>query len=200
MEERIDSQNKDEVAEKARASKIGKWFDENVEHKMWNIKFFAFIAVFISLLVGMALMFYGAYEAFHLMEAIIFGHPAKEIQLLTLGVVDMFLFGMVMMIFAFGTYNLFISEIDNVGRDIRNDKIRPNWVNIRDFGGLKTIFIKVVIMILIITFLEQVVKNMDLFKEDVYSLLIIPVGIVLIAFSLKLLHDGDAHEEHTEDK
>lgn len=194
MDKKIEQKSNHETGKESKEeSTIGKWFDTWVEPYMWNFKFFAFVAVAVSLLVGVALMLYGAYEAWHLVGAIIHGHPAKEIQLLTLGVVDMFLFAMVMMIFSFGTYNLFISKIDNVGRDIRNNEIRPNWVNIKDFGGLKTIFIKVVIMILIIIFLEQVVKNIDLFKEDVYSLLVIPVGIVLIAFSLKLLHSGEEH-------
>lgn len=191
--EKISANAKDE-------NRVARWFDENIEHKIWHMKFFAFIAVAFSLLVAIGLMLYGAYEAIHLFEAFVDAAPADEIQLKTLGVVDMFLFGMVMMIFAFGSYNLFVSKIDNVGRDMRTREIRPKWVRVENFGELKSIFIKVVIMILIITFLEMVVTNADKFKEDIYSLLIVPIGILLISYSLKLLHENEKHEEKEKEK
>ncbi len=181
-------------SESVRENATAKFFDKRVEPLMWHVKFTAFIAVAVSLLVSIILMLYGAYETLHLVAALWHKAPAQEIQLLTLGVVDMFLFGMVMMIFSFGSYNLFISKIDNVGRDMRTLEIRPKWVQVENFGELKAIFIKVVVMILIINFLELVVTNTELFKEDIYSLLIIPVGIVLIAYSLKLLHSREEHK------
>jgi uncharacterized membrane protein YqhA len=175
-------------------SSVANFLDKHVEPRMWSVKFAAIIVVFVSLIVSVGLMLYGAYEATHLFGALFHAAPAKEIQLLTLGVVDMFLFGMVMMIFSFASYNLFISKLDNVTRDTRSSEIRPKWVKVENFGELKTIFIKVVEMILIITFLELVVTNTELFKGNIFSLLIIPAGIVMIAYSLKLLHSDEEHK------
>jgi len=204
-EERIKEELKEEIKEELaddlgvvetgnkKENALAKFFDKKIEPTIWHIKFFAFIAVATSLAVSIGLMLYGAFEAFILLKAFLKGAPSKEIELLTLSVVDMFLFAMVMMIFSFGSYNLFISKIDNVGRDVRTLEIRPKWVQVENFGELKSIFIKVVIMILIITFLEMVVTNEEKFKEDIYSMLIVPIGIVLISYSLKLLHSNEKH-------
>ncbi len=172
-------------------NKIGGFFDNNIEPYMWNVKFFIILAITSSLIVSIGLIFYGLIETYHLIYALIFIENSKKIELLTLNIVDIFLFGMVMMIFAFGSYNLFISKLDNVSRDTRSNEVRPKWVRVENFGELKSIFIKVVIMILIITFLELVVTNIELFKKDIYSILIIPIGILLISFSLKLVHHNE---------
>ena len=169
-------------------NKIGGFFDNNIEPYMWNVKFFVILAIGSSLLVAIGLMFYGFIETVGLLKILFRSSVPKEIELATLSIVDIFLFGMVMMIFAFGSYNLFISKLDNVSRDTRSNEVRPKWVRVENFGELKSIFIKVVIMILIITFLELVVTNIALFQQDIYSILIIPVGIWLIAYSLKLVH------------
>ena len=176
-------------------NRIGNFFDNNFEPYMWNTKFFVILGVISSLVVSIGLIIHGTINAWHLLFILINNSNPKEIQLLTLDVVDMFLFGMVMMIFAFGSYNLFVSKLDNVSRDRRSNEIRPNWVRVENFGELKSIFIKVVIMILIITFLELVVENIKSFERDIYSILIIPIGIVLIAYSLKLVHHKSEKEE-----
>ena len=168
---------------------IGRFFNNYIEKNLWRSKFFVFITVLTSILVAFILIIYGVIEAYHIFINIS-KINAQEIQLMTLGVVDMFLFGMVMMIFAFGSYNLFISKIDNINRDPGTEEVIPNWVRVENFNELKTIFIKVVIMILIISFLQLVVTNIEKFKEDIYSILILSVGILLISISLKLLHNN----------
>ncbi len=187
--EELETTSVPDVAKKE--NKIGGFFDNRIEPYMWNVKFFVILAIASSLIVSIGLIFHGVAETLHLLYALIYSKDSKEIELLTLNIVDIFLFGMVMMIFAFGSYNLFISKLDNVSRDTRSNEVRPNWVRVENFGELKSIFIKVVIMILIITFLELVVTNMALFQKDIYSILIIPIGILLIAYSLKLVHHKD---------
>lgn len=170
--------------------KLGKWFNDHIERHMFRTKYIISIAILASLTVSIALIGYGFYEVWHLMIAI-FNQNVKEIQLLALNIVDMFLFGMVMMIFAFGSYNLFISKIDNVDRNSETHEIRPRWVRVESFGELKTIIIRVIVMILSITFLELVISNLELFKENVYVFLVIPIGILLIALSSYLMHKTD---------
>jgi uncharacterized protein (TIGR00645 family) len=166
---------------------VGRFFNNYIEKHMWRTKFLVFIAVVTSIIVAIMLIFFGTLEAYHLIKHLS-SASAQEIQLMTLGIVDMFLFGMVMMIFAFGSYNLFVSKIDNINRDPGTSEILPKWVRVENFDQLKTIFIKVVLMILIISFLQLVVTNAEKFKEDIYSILILPIGILLISISLKLLH------------
>ncbi len=186
--EELDTDTIPEVAK--RENRIANFFDNRVEPYMWNAKFFIILAIMCSLIVSIGLILYGVYETIGVLQLLFKSQDPKEIELATLSIVDIFLFGMVMMIFAFGTYNLFISKLDNVSRDTRSYEVRPKWVRVENFGELKSIFIKVAIMILIITFLELVVRSMELFQKDIYSILIIPVGILLIALSLKLVHSS----------
>lgn len=159
---------------------------DRIEPFLFKFKYFALLAVVGSLIISITLFFFGIYEVFHLFYLLLEGDE-KIVELSVLGTVDLFLFGMVMLIFAFGSYNLFISKLDHIEADT-SDEIVPKWVKVKNFGELKTIFIKVIIMILAIIFLELVIVNFHEFKKDVYAILIIPVGIVLIAYAQKLLN------------
>ena len=64
----------------------------------------------------------------------------------------------------------------------------PNWLSFTNFGELKALFIKVIVLILSITFLEQIIINIDAFSNnELYNILIIPIGILLITYSLNLM-------------
>jgi len=167
--------------------KFGKWCNDNIERKLFSAKHLILIAVFGALILSVALFFSGLYEIY---EAILYllDHELKLFSIYTLKSADTFLFGMVMIIFSLGSYNLFISKIDNIDVDIDNH-ILPSWLQFDDFNELKTLFLKVIILILSISFLEAVIENMDRLKHaELYNLLIIPLGILMLAYSVKLMH------------
>ena len=174
-----------------KVSKIGNFFDK-YENYLFNVKFFLIIAVIVSAILAIVLLCIGAWDAFLIIEELVIHNiDTEEFYVKTLSIADIFLFAMVMMIFSLGSYNLFISKLDNIAKDsIHNDSITPDWLQVKDFGELKELFIKVIILILAISFLKKIsmVEDFNNLKE-VVSLLIFPISILLIALSLKFMSD-----------
>ena len=164
-----------------------------IEQKLFLLKHVVNIAVLFSLILSVFLFLVGGYEVFNAIAHFLKTKNGHELVLLSLKSADMFLFAMVMLIFAFGSYSLFVSNLDQYSGQEEGDEtyladnVVPKWVRVNDFGELKAIFIKVIILILSIDFLELVIRSTERFlTTDLYLLLVIPVGIVLIAYSMRL--------------
>ena len=69
-----------------------------------------------------------------------------------IGAVDLYLIGVVLLIFGFGIYELFISEID-----VANEK--GKILNITSLDQLKDKIAKVIIMVLIVNFFQRVLHT-----------------------------------------
>ena len=95
--------------------------------------------------------------------------------------IDLFLIGIVLLIFGFGIYELFVSEID-----FANAKFSESTLKIRDLDQLKNKIIKVIIIVLIVKFFEKVLKFSENFTTPMdilyfgLSILSICVGYYLI--------------------
>ena len=95
--------------------------------------------------------------------------------------IDLFLIGIVLLIFGFGVYELFISEID-----FAKGKFSESTLKISSLDQLKNKIIKVIIIVLIVKFFEKVLKLTPNFTtpEDVLffsvSILSICLGYYLI--------------------
>ena len=95
--------------------------------------------------------------------------------------IDLFLIGIVLLIFGFGIYELFVSEID-----FANAKFTESTLKIRDLDQLKNKIIKVVIIVLIVKFFEKVLKFSENFTSPMdilyfgLSILSICIGYFLI--------------------
>ncbi len=96
--------------------------------------------------------------------------------------VDAFLFALVLLIFAFGIYQIFITKhpIDASG-------CAHTWMNISNLAELKVILVEVIIVILCVFFLKITFMHHD---EASWSLLILPVSILLLSASLLILKKG----------
>ena len=120
-------------------------------------------------------------EQTHLYE-----HLFKEI----VSSVDVFLFALVLIIFGVGVYELFVSKIDPVEREVDN---RPSWLRINSVDDLKSSLGKVILMVLIVSFFKRV---LDFSATDgPISYFWLAAGIFLIAAALYLTHKS--HEGHT---
>ncbi len=100
--------------------------------------------------------------------------------------VDNFLFGLVLLIFAYGTYSLFI------GGKFAEELQSVKWLQIKSIGHLKNILAEVIVIILFVRFLEVILLNIDKLR---FELLVLPLSILALALSLKVLHlrhDGDS--------
>lgn len=116
-------------------------------------------------------------------------HHDKRIVPLIINSVDSYLFATVLLIFSMGLYELFISKIDPASR---TPESRPNWLNIRNLDDLKGTIGKVILMILIVSFLE---KSLSIVYATPLDLLYLCGGIILIAGSLYLTH-VKGHNSH----
>lgn len=107
--------------------------------------------------------------------------------------VDIFLFALVLVIFAVGVYELFITKIDPVERE--NDT-RPSWLRISSVDDLKSSLGKVILMVLIVSFFKH---TLELTKDewDPTTLLYLSIGILLIAGALYLTHKSSGHDEES---
>ena len=88
-----------------------------------------------------------------------------------------------------GLYELFISKIDPASR---TPDSRPNWLNIQNLDDLKGTIGKVILMILIVSFLE---KSLSIEYATPLDLLYLCVGIILISGALFLTH-VQGHNNH----
>ena len=95
--------------------------------------------------------------------------------------IDIFLFALVLLIFAYGIYHLFILPSDSI-----KAKNIPEWAQISKFSELKTILAQVVIIILFVDFLESAV-SLGL-KWIPWEGIITPLSILLLAAALRLMH------------
>ncbi len=102
-----------------------------------------------------------------------------------------FLFGIVLVIFAYG---IAIGFVFNPPEDL-GQKL-PVWINVAGVGQLKETLTEVVVVVLIVIFARIVVEAEGQFN---FSMLVLPVSILFIAAALRPIGFGVKHgseEEH----
>ena len=99
-----------------------------------------------------------------------------------IGGIDLYLIGIVLMIFSFGVYELFISKID-VARE--SDEL--NILEVRSLDQLKDKILKVIVVVLVVSFFKRV---MAIDVKSATELLYLAVAILLISASGYLLRSS----------
>lgn len=154
-------------------------------------RYFAGFAVLGAFLSSVTLYVYGALVVVKvIMETVASGDVsiggAKYLQLSFIEIADVFLLGTVLLIVAYGLYQLFLHPTLNV----------PGWLRIRDLDDLTAKLLEVVAVMLSVTFLAYTVETGS--GEDVLELGI-AVAVVIAALGLltiaaRRLHGrGDSH-------
>jgi uncharacterized membrane protein YqhA len=93
---------------------------------------------------------------------------------------DQFLLGLVLLVFAFGVYNLWI--VTDSAEEA--SKIRaPDWIKVTSVTDLKVQLIEVVAVLLAVLFLKGVLSN----PETVWTDLVVPIAVVLFAWTVWLI-------------
>lgn len=103
-------------------------------------------------------------------------------------IVDGYLLGTVLLIFALGLYELFISRIDQAEKSETSSSV----LIINSLDDLKTRLAKVILMILIVKYFEHAVSMEFATPMD---LLYLAGGIALIGLALFLTHEKVTHEK-----
>ncbi len=131
------------------------------EWGLWNSRFVVILAVVFGLVGAITLFVVASFDIYGVV-AYVFKvyanglHPDKFHDIVVgdiIGAVDLYLIGVVMLIFAFGLYELFISDIDTAKQDEeRGSKI----LSITSLDQLKDKISKVIVMVLVVGFFKRV--------------------------------------------
>ncbi len=184
-----DSQ-KEAVVETACAEKEQGMGERIFESLLWNSRFVVLTAVIASLITAFAIFYLTAIDVYYTISHLAHYHllPDAERALLksktiahVVGSVDGFLLGAIMLIFALGLYELFISKIDVAG----TKHGASNILFISSLDELKDRLAKVIVLILIVMFFEQAIF---LKPTESMDLLYYALSILLVSGSLYLSH------------
>lgn len=143
--------------------------------------------IVIALMIGAVIMI--GIGGWHTWEAIdsLFGgghapaHVSPELgaKLALLEAVDNFLFALVMMYFAYGTYFLVVRK----DHPSEGDPL-PDWLHVRNVGQMKKTLLEVIILVLAVMFLQVGLAQ----ETDIrWEILVFPISIVGLALAVKLI-------------
>jgi uncharacterized membrane protein YqhA len=154
------------------------------EALIWNFRFFILIPVVFSLLSALRLLYVGSMDIWMGLN-IVLDHkdPEGEMTIKTvtyiIGGVDYYLIGIVLLIFGFGVYELFISEIEIKHRD------DSSILQSNSLEELKSKIVNVVVVALIVSLFKQMLSiEIGKLSDVIY----IALAILLISISQYLLH------------
>ena len=161
------------------------------ERLLWNSRLVTLVAVVASLVLALIMFYIATTDVMFLirevthyaalptgprdrLHASIVAHVAE--------IVDGYLFATILIIFALGIYELFISKIET----IEASAIASRVLLIRSLDDLKDRLAKVVFLILIVRYFQYALEASI---EKPIDLLYLAIGIALIAVSLYLTKD-----------
>ncbi|MDD1702985.1 MAG: YqhA family protein [Methanoregula sp.] len=128
------------------------------EGALWNTRLIVLLAVVFGAISAVILFISGSLEIVHTLENSVTLSPLNidhtEVLVGIIGAVDFYLIAMVLLIFSFGIYELFISKIDIA----RNSESFHTLLEISTLDDLKNKIIKVIIMVLIVSFFQRVLS------------------------------------------
>lgn len=165
------------------------------EAMLWNSRFIVIIAVLASLATAASMFFIASVDAYNLVAHLgdylasdLSAEARKAIRAQTIThvveVVDGYLLSTVLLIFALGLYELFISPIEIAKGSDSFAKI----LIINDLDDLKNRLVKVILMILVVNFFEHATSMK--FDEPI-KLLYFAGGIALVGLALYLSHASE---------
>jgi uncharacterized membrane protein YqhA len=160
------------------------------ERALWSSRYLLIVAVLLSVLSAIAMLYMAATDTFQLLWQMIpyadphLEHAVREhlhdsaiAQLAA--VLDGYLFAAILIIFALGLYELFISKIDVA----EHSDVAPRLLLIRNLDDLKERLGKVIFLILVVRYFQFALQQP---LRTPLELLYLAIGVALIAGSLYL--------------
>ncbi len=126
---------------------------------LWKSRLIILFAVIFSLLGSLILFLCGSFEVYYTVSHL-FHEGSREpdynnLLIGIIGAVDLYLIGIVLLIFSFGIYELFISKIDIAQEEGHSHNI----LEITSLDELKNKLIKVILMVLIVSFFKAILST-----------------------------------------
>ena len=136
-------------------------------------RYLALFAVVFPLIASIAAFAWGGYKTIQSIAYLINNYDASSAIIVnSIKLMDIFLVALALLIFSVAVYELFIGDLE-----------LPEWLVIRNFQGLKAKLSSVVVLVMAITFLENLVKWNDAQDTLFFGLAVAVVSAALIAFS-----------------
>ena len=166
-------------------SRLERWF----ERLLWASRFVVLIAVGSSLVLSCAMFYVATADVLHIIGPLMHyadpGHEELRAQIVShvVETVDGYLLASILLIFAFGLYELFISRIDPAaeGTELSSSRV----LIIHSLDDLKDRLAKVVLLILVVKFFQHAQRMSFSTPLDLVQL---SIGVLLIAAALYLSH------------
>ena len=163
------------------------------EGALWNGRLFILLAVVFSMIGAVILFVVGSVDIYGVMAKTIsvfisHEHPEDFHEMVVggiIGAVDLYLMAVVMLIFSFGLYELFISEID-AAKGHGASKV----LEIHSLDELKDKLAKVIVMVLVVSFFQRVLHTQ---YNGAQEMLYFAGSILALAVALYYLHKGGDH-------
>lgn len=165
------------------------------EGALWDSRYVVLAGVVSSVLAGIAMFYMATVDAFYMLIHLsdyaspsMDTHARAQLRGETIThvveMVDGYLLGTVLLIFALGLYELFISKIDQA----QGAETSSNVLLIDNLDDLKNRLAKVILMILIVKYFENAI---EMKFNTPLNLLYLAGGITLIGFAIYLSHAAE---------
>lgn len=127
------------------------------EYLLWKSRIGTIFIVVFCAIGAISLFIMGSREIFTGISLIftLEYHPKSTEQILIyiIGAIDLYLIGIILLLFSFGIYELFISDIDHARAEGG-----ANILNIESLDELKNKILKVIIMVMIVTLAKVILE------------------------------------------
>jgi uncharacterized membrane protein YqhA len=174
------------------------WWKRGFEIALWKSRLIVVLAVFPSIVAGVALFCIIAIESFRLLGDLVhYLDPAlgldqreallKQCILRMISAIDGYLLGAFMLIFGFGLYELFLADL----QEARSSQTAGRILRIKSLDDLKTRLAKVILIILIV---ETFKDAFGIKAQTPLDLLYIGATIALIGLALYLTHGAESEK------
>ncbi|CAI4163276.1 YqhA family protein [Aliiglaciecola lipolytica] len=161
--------------------------------EIFNIfRYISWVAIICSLLGSVLLFIVGAMKTYSAYETVFSSTLSSDSlshmdtsEIATIYLIkslDTFLIALVLFIFAHGIFTLFIYD-----KKIEQKFTVLKWISTPNIGHLKNVLGEVIVIILLVKFLEIILINLN---SLTWEILILPVAVLFLAVSLKLLRLG----------
>ncbi|PKL63986.1 MAG: hypothetical protein CVV32_11180 [Methanomicrobiales archaeon HGW-Methanomicrobiales-3] len=159
-------------------------YERAFESALWSSRLIVLLAVIFGTISSMLLFISGSVEILASISHSIHLFPLEidYTGLLSgiIGGVDLYLIGMVLLIFSFGIYELSISKIDIA----RSSESYHTLLEISNLDDLKNKIIKVIIMVLIVSFFQRV---LSMHLTSALDMLFMAVSIAVVCIGVFFL-------------
>ncbi len=160
---------------------------------LWRSRFLTILAVVSSLLGAMVLFIIGSLDmldvfaktwGYYILHDHSYDLHAKVVGEL-IGAIDLYLIAVVLLLFSFGIYELFVSQIDEA-KESESSQI----LEIHSLDELKDKIAKVIIMVLIVKYFQMV---LDMSFNGAIEMLYLAISILGLSLALFFLHKAGGH-------